>query len=98
MWVRRTAWVLQGPSVAASLPPYQDVPPPALAAGLLEAPPIAAFRLFCTVTTARLRPLEDTRGLEKEEVAQGSRASCSASASTPGWRVEKVPEGPRRVP
>ena len=55
------------------LPPYQD----ALLPWLLESPTIAALRLFCTVTAARLRPLEDTRGLETEGAAQGSRASCS---------------------
>lgn len=36
MWVRSTAWVLWGPSVAA--PPSLSGPPPALAAGLLESP------------------------------------------------------------
>ena len=36
MWVRSTAWVLWGPSVAAPRPP--SGPPPALAAGLLESP------------------------------------------------------------
>lgn len=78
----------------AASPPSLSGRPPALAAGLLEAPTIAAFRLFCTVTTARLRPLEDTRGLEKEEVAQGSRASCSVFPQHP-W-VEGG-EGTRRT-
>ena len=82
MWVRSTAWVLWGPSVAAPPPPDQDPLLPWLL-GSWSPPIIAAFRLFCTVTAACLRPLEDTRGLEKEGVAQGSRASCSVFPQHP---------------
>lgn len=76
--------------LVASLSPLLSGPPLGPQQGSWSSPSNVTSGPFCTVTTARLRPLEETRGPEKEGVAQGGTASCLSFLSSARCNMEVV--------